>query len=82
MRGRNDNTTNDNINETKRNAKLIVQTQSSNELTLTSKSSKFANDDEPKASGFGPWAGRGGAGRGGGCLAFLGGNAGDGDSGA
>lgn len=54
----------------------------SRKLTLTSKSSKLANDDEPKESAFGPWDGRGGAGRGGGCLAFFGGNAGDGDSGA
>lgn len=50
------------------------------QLTLLSKSSKFANP--PNASGFGPWDGRGGAGRGGGCFAFFGGNAGDGDSGA
>lgn len=47
-----------------------------------SKSSKFAKPDDPKASVFGPWEGRGGAGLGGGCFAFLGGNAGDGDSGA
>jgi len=48
-----------------------------------SKSSKFANpEDAPKASCcFGPVVGRGGAGLGGGCFAFLGGNAGDGDSG-
>lgn len=49
-----------------------------------SKSSKFAKDDEPKESwtlGVGPADGRGGAGRGGGCFAFFGGNAGDGDSG-
>lgn len=53
------------------------------QLTLTSKSSKFAKpEDEPKASILGPCDGRGGAGRGGGCLAFLGGSAGDGDSGA
>lgn len=48
-----------------------------------SKSSKLANPDEdPNESVFGPCDGRGGAGRGGGCFAFLGGNAGDGDSGA
>lgn len=52
-------------------------------LTLLSKSSKLAKpDDEPNASTLGPCEGRGGAGRGGGCLAFFGGKAGDGDSGA
>lgn len=52
---------------------------------MTSKSSKFANDDEPNASdcgGFGPIVGLGGAGRGGGAFLFFGGSAGDGDSGA
>lgn len=48
-------------------------------LTLLSKSSKLAKDDEPND---GPWEGRGGVGLGGGCFAFLGGKAGDGDSGA
>jgi hypothetical protein len=47
-----------------------------------SKSSKFANDDDPNESIFGPCEGRGGAGRGGGCFAFFGGKAGEGDSGA
>lgn len=50
------------------------------QLTFISKSSKLAND--PNESVFGPCDGRGGAGRGGGCFAFFGGNAGDGDSGA
>lgn len=48
-----------------------------------SKSSKFANpEDDPNPSFLTGKAGRGGAGRGGGCLAFFGGKAGDGDSGA
>lgn len=50
------------------------------ELTFKSKSSKFAKpDDAVKESGA---LGFGGAGLGGGFLACLGGNAGDGDSGA
>lgn len=70
--------------KSKRNKKVQKQIdfQSMKWLTLISKSSKLANDDDPKASAFGPWAGRGGAGLGGGCLAFFGGNAGEGDSGA
>lgn len=60
--------------------KSFAWNKAKSQLTLLSKSSKLAKPDEPNASTFGPWAGRGGAGRGGG--AFLGGNAGDGDSGA
>lgn len=62
--------------------KATQKAQKKVQLTFMSKSSKFAKPDDPKASVFGPCEGRGGAGLGGGCLAFLGGNAGDGDSGA
>lgn len=65
---------------TKQNAKEKIHEMF--ELTFMSKSSKLANDDDPNESIFGPWDGRGGAGRGGGCFAFFGGNAGEGDSGA
>lgn len=54
-------------------------------LTFISKSSKFANEVPNPSVGFvgaGGIAGLGGAGRGGGCFAFFGGKAGDGDSGA
>jgi hypothetical protein len=49
------------------------------QLTFISKSSKFAKDEDAKASGA---LGFGGAGRGGGFFACFGGRAGDGDSGA
>ena len=46
---------------------------------MLSKSSKLANPNPSLVFGN---AGRGGAGRGGGCFAFFGGKAGDGESGA